>query len=133
MALGFTHGVSLASPSPAPPLPQASAPLWLKILVIVMGLLIVVGFIVVASEIARRMSSPSTFGSPASTTPTASGASFTQSIALPSGAQVVSVSTAGDRIAVHVRATDGRSTLYLVDPRNGALLGTVDFPPGAVR
>jgi hypothetical protein len=115
----------LASSSPAPP--QASAPLWLKILVIVMGLLIVAGFVVVAAEIARRMSSASPPGSPAASN------AFAQHIALPSGAQVVSVGTAGDRIAVHVRAVDGRSTLYIVDPRNGALLGTVDFPPGAAR
>lgn len=107
---------------------QASAPLWLKVLVVVMGLMIIVGFVVVAAEIARRMSSAS---SPAA--PTASGPSFAQNIALPSGAQVVSVTPAGDRLAVHVKATDGRSTLYLVDPRNGALLGTVDFPPGAAR
>ena len=117
----------MASPSPAP-IPQASAPLWLKVLVIVMGLMIVVGFIVVASEIAHRMSSASTSASPA-----ASGAAFARSIALPSGAQVVSVDTAGDRIAVHVRSVEGRSTLYIVDPRNGALLGSVDFPPGAAR
>jgi hypothetical protein len=95
------------------------------VLVIVMGLLIVAGFVVIAAEIARRMSSASP---PA--TPTAA---FAQNIALPSGAQVVSVSTAGDRIAVHVKAADGRSTLYIVDPRSGALLGTVDFPPGAAR
>jgi Family of unknown function (DUF6476) len=118
----------LASPSPAPLLPQAAAPLWLKVLVIVMGLLIVAGVVVIAAEIGRRMSNPSASGSPA-----ASGATFARSIALPSGAQVMSVDTAGDRIAVHVRSVEGRSTLYIVDPRNGALLGTVDFPPGAVR
>ena len=117
----------MASPSPAP-IPQASAPLWLKVLVIVMGLMIVVGFIVVASEIARRMSSASTSASPA-----ASSGAFARSIALPSGAQVLSVDPAGDRLAVHVRSVEGRSTLYIVDPRNGALLGTVDFPPGAAR
>jgi hypothetical protein len=100
--------------------------MWLKVLVVVMGLLIVVGFIVVAAEIARRMSS-------ASPAPAPSARGFAQSIALPSGAQVVSTSAAGDRIAVHVKAADGRSTLYIVDPRNGALLGTVDFPPGAAR
>ncbi|HLG45895.1 MAG TPA: DUF6476 family protein [Reyranella sp.] len=112
----------MASPSSS----QAFAPLWLKVLVVVMGLLIVVGFIVVASEIARRMSSASSGAAP-------SGTPFTQHITLPSGAQVVSVSPAGDRVAVHVKAADGRSTLYIVDPRNGALLGTVDFPPGAAR
>ena len=112
----------MAPPSSSP----ASAPLWLKVLVVVMGLLIVVGFIVVASEIARRMSSASSGTAP-------SGPAFAERIALPSGAQVVSVSPAGDRVAVHVKAADGRSTLYIVDPRNGALLGTVDFPPGAAR
>jgi hypothetical protein len=100
------------------------------VLVIVMGLMIVVGFVVVASEIARRMSSASTSASPAAS---ASGASFAKSIALPSGAQVVSVEPTGDRIVAHVRSAEGRSTLYILDPRNGALLGTVDFPPGAVR
>lgn len=119
----------MASPSPART-PHASAPLWLKVLVIVMSLLIVVGFIVVAAELARRISSPSTLRSPATTS---SGASFAERITLPSGAQVVSVGTAADRITVHVRAVDGRSTLYIVDPRNGALLGTIDFPSGAVR
>jgi hypothetical protein len=112
----------VAPPSSSP----AYAPLWLKVLVVVMGLLIVVGFIVVAAEIARRMSN-------ASTSPAPSTAAFARNIALPSGAQVVSVSPAGDRVAVHVKAADGRSTLYIVDPRNGALLGTVDFPPGAAR
>jgi hypothetical protein len=113
----------------APPSsPQASsAPLWLKVLVVVMGLLIVVGFIVVAAEISRRMSSPSPGAAPSG------GATFSERIALPSGAQVVSVSPAGVRVAVHVKAADGRSTLYIVDPRTGALLGTVDFPPGAAR
>lgn len=132
MALGFAHGVFLASPSPALP-PQPSAPLWLKVLVVVMGLLIVVGFIVVAAEIARRMSSASTSGSPAGSTRTATAASFAERITLPSGAQVVSVDAAADRIVVHVRSAEGRSTLYIVDPRTGALLGTVDFPPGAAR
>jgi Family of unknown function (DUF6476) len=114
----------LAPPSSS----QASAPLWLKVLVVVMGLLIVVGFIVVASEIARRMSSASS-----GSAPSGGAAAFAERIALPSGSQVVSVSPAGDRVAVHVKAADGRSTLYIVDPRNGALLGTVDFPPGAAR
>jgi hypothetical protein len=110
---------------PPPSASQAYAPLWLKVLVIVMGLLIVAGFVVIAAEIARRMSSASA--------PAAPTTGFAKDIALPSGAQVVSVSAAGERIAVHVKAVDGRSTLYIVDPRSGALLGTVDFPPGAAR
>ncbi len=108
------------------PRSQAYAPLWLKVLVIVMGLLIVAGFIVIAAEIARRMST-----SNVSHPPAAAGASFAQRIALPPGAHVVSMNAAGDRLVVHVEAKDGLSTAYIVDPRTGALLGTIVFPPDA--
>jgi hypothetical protein len=108
---------------------QASAPLWLKVLVIVMGLLIVAGFVVVAAEIARRMSTPNAARPPASGP--ASG--FTERIALPSGARVVSMNAVGDRLVVHVETQGGPSAAYIVDPRNGALLGTVEFPPGVAR
>jgi hypothetical protein len=108
----------------APPA-QASAPLWLKVLVIVMGLLIVAGFIVIAAEIARRMSNSSLTGAPA--------AAFNSRIALPSGARVVSMQSAGDRLIVHVEMQGGPAAAYVVDPRSGALVGTIDFPPGAGR
>ena len=110
----------MASPS------QAYAPLWLKVLVIVMGLLIVAGFIVIAAEIARRMSTPDAARSPAAK-------SFSERIALPAGARVVSMTTAGDRLIVHVETQGGPAFAYVVDPRNGALLGTVEFPPGIGR
>jgi Family of unknown function (DUF6476) len=111
----------LASPA------QASAPLWLKVLVIVMGLLIVAGFVVIAAEIARRMSTPN------AGRPPAGGTAFSQRIALPSGARVVSMNTVGERLVVHVETQGGPSSAYFVDPRNGALLGTVEFPPGVAR
>ncbi len=104
---------------------QAYAPLWLKVLVIVMGLLIVAGFIVIAAEIARRMSTPN-----AGRTPTAT---FSERIALPPGARVVSMTAAGERLVVHVETPGGPSAAYVVDPRSGALLGTVEFPPGTGR
>lgn len=106
---------------------QSYAPLWLKVLVIVMGLLIVVGFIVVAAEIARRMSNAS------STPPPAATKSFAQRIALPSGAKVISMQTAGDRLILHVENQGGTTAAYIVDPRSGNLLGTIEFPPGAGR
>ena len=105
---------------------QASAPLWLKVLVIVMGLLIVAGFVVIAAEIARRMSTPN------AARPPASGA-FAERIALPPGARVVSMNAVGDRLVVHVETQGGPSAAYIVDPRNGTLLGTVEFPPGVAR
>lgn len=111
----------MASPS------QPYAPLWLKVLVIVMGLLIVAGFVIVAAEIARRMSTPNAGRSPAG------AASFSERIALPAGARVVSMTAAGDRLIVHVETQGGPAFAYVVDPRNGTLLGTVEFPPGIAR
>jgi hypothetical protein len=108
---------------------QASAPLWLKVLVIVMGLLIVAGFVVIAAEIARRMSTPNPARPPASGT----AGGFSERVALPSGARVVSMNAVGDRLVVHVETQGGPSVAYIVDPRNGALLGTVEFPPGVAR
>ena len=104
---------------------QAYAPMWLKVLVIVMGLLIVAGFVVIAAEIARRMSNPNSARAPSAT--------FSERIALPSGARVVSMTAAGDRLVVHVETSGGASAAYVVDPRNGTLLGTVEFPPGTSR
>jgi hypothetical protein len=114
----------LAPPSQAPG-SQAYAPLWLKVLVIVMGLLIVAGFIVIAAEIARRMSNPAPARPPAS-------ALFNERVALPAGSKVISMTTAGERLVVHVETPAGPAA-YIVDPRNGALLGTVEFPPGVSR
>jgi hypothetical protein len=113
----------LASPA------QASAPLWLKVLVIVMGLLIVAGFVVIAAEIARRMSTPNAARPPAS----GMTSGFSERIALPSGARVVSMNAVGDRLVVHVETQGGPASAYIVDPRNGALLGTIEFPPGVTR
>ncbi|MSP76902.1 MAG: hypothetical protein EXR12_12280 [Rhodospirillaceae bacterium] len=113
----------MASPAAS----QTSAPLWLKVLVIVMGLLIVAGFVVVAAEIARRMSTPN------AGRPPAMSSAFSERIPLPAGAQVVAMTTVGDRLIVHVEVKGGPSFAYILDPKNGALLGTVEFPPGVAR
>jgi hypothetical protein len=114
----------LASPA------QAHAPLWLKVLVIVMGLLIVAGFVVIAAEIARRMSTPNAVRSPAGAF---SAAAFSERIALPPGGRVVSMTAVGDRLVVHIETQGGPATAYVVDPRTGALVGTVEFSPGIGR
>lgn len=93
-----------------------------------MGLLIVVGFVVAVAEIARRISTPNAGRSPASATTDG----FTERIALPSGSRVVSMNAVGDRLVVHIE-TPGGPAAYVVDPRNGALLGKIEFPPGAGR
>jgi hypothetical protein len=103
--------------------------------VIVMGLLLVIGSIVVGTEVSRRLSSPKPAASPAAAPATtlSTALPFTQHIELPAGAQVISMTAVGDRLVVQVENQAGLTSAYVVDPRTGALLGTIDFPPGAPR
>jgi len=126
-------GVVLAPPA------QALAPRWLVVLVIVMGLLIAVGTVIVANEVSRRLSSasparaPVPAPAPATAAAATTAAPFAQRIELPAGAQVISMSTVGDRLVVQVETQAGLTAAYVVDPRTGVLLGTIEFPPGAPR
>ena len=121
-------GVVLAPPA------QALVPRWLVVAVIVMGLLLVIGSIVVGTEVSRRMSSPKPAASPAAESgPNSMAKPFSQRIELPAGAQVISMTAVGDHLVVQVENQAGLASAYVVDPRTGALLGTIDFPPGAPR
>ena len=115
----------MATPTPAPA--RALVPRWLVVAVIVMGLLLVVGTYIVGSEISKRLSTPKPAPSVTAAQP------FTQKIELPPGAQVISMTVAGDRLIVQVESQAGVASAYIVDPRTGALLGTIDFPSGAPR
>jgi hypothetical protein len=95
--------------------------------VIVMSLLLVIGTIVVGTEVSRRLSAPKPADSVTAPKP------FTQKIELPAGSQVISMNPVGDRLVVQVENQDGLTTAYIVDPRTGTLLGTIDFPSGVVR
>ena len=103
--------------------------------VIVMGLLLLIGSIVVGTEVSRRLSSPKPAASPAAESGPASSLAkpFTQHIELPAGSQVISMTAVGDRLVVQVENQAGLTSAYVVDPRSGALLGTIDFPPGTPR
>jgi hypothetical protein len=102
-------------------------PRWLVVGVIVMGLLLVIGTVVVGTEISRRLSTPKPAESVTAPKP------FTQKINLPGGSQVISMTPAGDRLVVQVENQDGLASAYIVDPRTGALLGTIEFPSGVAR
>ena len=106
---------------------QALIPRWLMVAVIVMGLLLVVGVFVVGSEVSRRLSAAKPAPSVTAAQP------FTQKIELPPGAQVISMTAVGDRLIVQVENQAGLASAYIVDPRTGNLLGTIDFPSGAPR
>jgi len=109
-------------------------PRWLVVAVIVMGLLLVIGTVAVGTEVSRRLSGAKSAALPAAEAGSVSAAKpFTQRIELPAGAQVISMTAVGDRLVVQVENQAGLTSAYVVDPRTGALLGTIDFPPGAPR
>ncbi len=106
--------------------PNNRSHLWLKTLVIGMGVLIVAGFVVVVVELGRRIPTLSGGRPPA-------GSAFAERVALPPGARVVSISATADRVVAQVEVPGGPTMAYIVDPRSGALLGTVEFAPGIGR
>ena len=115
----------MATPTQAPQ--PALVPRWLVVAVIVMGLLLVIGTVVVGTEVSRRLSSPKPATTPATDT------AFRQKIDLPAGTQVISMMAVADRLIVQVENQDGLTSAYVVDPKSGGLLGTIDFPPGVPR
>ena len=118
----------MATPTQAPQ--QALVPRWLVVAVVVMGLLLVIGVVIVGTEVSRRLSSPKPAVAPAAAS---ADTAFRQKIALPPGSQVISMSAVGDRLIVQVENQEGLASAYVVDPRTGTLLGTIDFLPGAPR
>jgi hypothetical protein len=91
-----------------------------------MGLLLVIGTVIVGTEVSHRLSSSKPAATPAT-------GPFAQKIQLPPGSQVISMTAIGERLIVQVENQDGLASAYVVDPRAGTLLGTIDFPAGAPR
>lgn len=92
----------------------------LKALVIGMGVLIVAGVIVIVVTIANRA------GELGETEARSFG---TAGLGLPAGTEIVSVVGAGDRLAVHARVPGEGDRIVIVDPRSGAVVGTVAAGP----
>lgn len=90
----------------------------LKILVISMGVLICVGFAVVAAEVSMRIIDPSHRNN----TRTAA-ATVSRTLALPAGARIEGLAATADRVVVHARLPDGTDQLYILDPANGTVSG----------
>lgn len=93
----------------------------LKTAVIVMGILLVVGFILVFSTIIyRTVNLGDDEGAPGVAT-TAKG--YDRAIALPAGAQVQRVTPDSDRLLVEVVQADGVRMLIVLDARRGREIG----------
>jgi len=103
---------------------------FLKIAVVVMGVLIILGTAVVIVELIRR-ATPS--ARPPAHRPDiiSHEAPFDTTLPLPAGSRVAGVTATADRVVVRVVPTeaDGGGRLLFLDPRTGALRGTVTLVP----
>jgi flagellar basal body-associated protein FliL len=90
-----------------------------KILVTAMGVVIVVGFGVVAAVIAGRLSRRE----PANT----AHAFAASSIDLPRGARIEAMTATADRLVLDLALPDGGRRIIIVDLATGSRLGTIDL------
>ncbi len=94
----------------------------LKILVVVMGVMLVVGFAALIIAIAGRVSHrrpEAAANHPLATTP----------IEIPRGARVEAMTAASDRLILDLVLPDGDREIVLIDLATGARLGTIELRP----
>jgi hypothetical protein len=94
----------------------------LKILVVVMGVMLVVGFVALIVGIAGRMSRS---GHP----PATARVFAARPIDIPRGARIETMTAGGDRLVVGLELADGNRQLVIIDLASGARLGTIDRHP----
>jgi hypothetical protein len=97
----------------------------LKIAVVVMGVILVVGFIAVFITIAYRVANPRVIA------PGEAGheKGFEHRVALPGGAEVSGLEFTGDRVLVTVTAADGAKSLIVLDATRGRTIGRFALEP----
>lgn len=94
----------------------------LKILVVVMGVMLVVGFAALVVVIAGRVSR----GGPAAT---AAHAFAAPPIEIPRGARIEAMTAGPDRLILALALPDGERQLLVIDLGKGVRLGTIELHP----
>ena len=92
----------------------------LKILVIVMGVMLVVGFAALVALIAGRVSR-------GGLTPTATRSFGRPSIDIPRDARIEAMTVGSDRLILALELPDGRRQLVVIDLAKGVGLGTIEL------
>jgi Family of unknown function (DUF6476) len=94
----------------------------LKILVVVMGVLIVIGFGVLIAGIASKMSRDRPGAS-------AERPFATTALDIPHGARIEAMTAAPNRLILELALPDGERQLVVIDLATGARLGTIALRP----
>jgi Family of unknown function (DUF6476) len=92
----------------------------LKIVVVVMGIMLVVGFATLVAVIAGRISR-------SGSAPTPTRAFASQPIEIPRGARIEAMTAGPDRLILALALPDGGRTLLIIDLASGVRLGTIDL------
>ena len=90
----------------------------LTVLAVVMGLLILGGFVALIVGIAGRVSHPSSVAAPARPI-------VPSAIELPAGARIDAMATGDGKIVLDVVQSDGNRELLIIDLASGRRLGTI--------
>jgi hypothetical protein len=100
----------------------------LKVLVVVMGVLLLAGVAVVIVTIMTRLAQhpAATAAAAMEGRPVPFG---TTTLALPAGARVIEMQSAGRRLALRLRHADGSEALLILDPDTGTEIGTIELKP----
>ena len=92
----------------------------LKVLVVVMGIMLVVGFAVLVAAIISKASRNGSVPTPSRTFASAT-------IDIPRGARVEAMAIAADRLVLALALPEGDRQLVIIDLGSGARLGTIEL------
>jgi hypothetical protein len=92
----------------------------LKILVVVMGIMLIVGFTVLVAAVAGRMSR-------SGSSPTTARAFNSSAIDIARGARIEAMAAGTDRLVLALALPEGGRQLLIIDLTTGARLGTIEL------
>ena len=95
----------------------------LKILVVVMGIMLVVGFAALVAVVAGRISRGG------STPATAARAFGGRAIEIPRGSRIEAMTAGPDRLVLGLSLPEGGRQLLIIDMATGSRLGTIELQP----
>ena len=99
---------------------------FLKVLVVLMGVMIIAGFAIIGVELYKRMSDPDRRSGAEPERPVpAAGRTEEVVLGLPAGARIGDPVAVGNRVVFRVTTPDAPDRLYVMDPRTGAIAVTV--------
>lgn len=101
----------------------AAAPRGLKIAVVVMGVILIVGFLAVFITIAYRVANPR------APVPGEGPAGYDLPVALSAGAEISGIEFTGERALLTVTGPDGAQSLIVLDTERGRTIGRFTLQP----